>query len=432
MKSAKAEIKILALGVAVFFVLLGTAVLCFNWKIIVEGEIENYTLFTDEALEKIVDSGLESLDETMVSIIPATPVEEAFDSYLYVVVDSLETVVSPPGLKGLSLGDTRLKKWRDISTEAGGWEARIWDRNYDVLSRQIPDSGLKLYALYCWTYIYDSSRDALLKIAFSLLVLLLVVLFSVFFVVIPIVSRITKRQHDAEAELDIARDVQLKALPGPLPAIPGCEVHAFLKTMKEVGGDLYNWGVCGDWLYFLVGDVSGKGMEAAFMMVMLNSTTTSCINEGRSPEKILDIANSTFLEPAGRFGDFCTMFVGRINLLTREFQYSNAGHNRTLVGREFLDQDPGLPLGLDAAQKYTLQSIVLPENTVIMQYTDGLTEARRADGDFYGTGRLLAWARKADFAPDAEQITDSLISDADSFLSGLNACDDVAILTIKI
>ena len=428
MLSAKRKIGLLAAGIAVFFLLLGTVSLQVVWKRVVKLEVKSCAEYADQVAKLADRVGFDDIERTIESVNVITPLEEAKKTFLYLVADSTETVMCPAELRGFSLKGTQTKPGIRRADGSGGWEADIWGEGYDVVVRPLAEPGYFLYALYNWFFIYEAYKDAILIMISVIAVLMLVVTAVIVFVIIPTVSTISRKRREAERELEIAAEVQRQALPQALPE--GCDAYAFFKAMKEVGGDLYNWCRCGEWIYLAVGDISGKGMQAAFQMVSISSMAFSGMSAGKTPDEILGEVNAQFLGPAERFGAFCTMFVCRINLRTREFQYSNAGHMKAIVNGRFLDQDAGLPLGLDADMKYTLQSADLPEGSTIIQYTDGLTEALNASGEFYGTKRLLESARRADGS--ARQTAESLVADVESFLQGAEASDDMAIITLKI
>jgi phosphoserine phosphatase RsbU/P len=150
-------------------------------------------------------------------------------------------------------------------------------------------------------------------------------------------------------ELATARSIQRALLPGSPPAVPGYEIEAFLETCYEVGGDLFDFHAAPDGkFYFLVGDVSGKGMGAAMLMSSFMASARVLIENGSEPEEIMTRLNA-ILHRSTDSGHFVTAFLGRLDPATGSLRYVNAGHNPPYLisGNQVRELDAtGVPAGM--------------------------------------------------------------------------------------
>jgi len=198
-------------------------------------------------------------------------------------------------------------------------------------------------------------------------------------------------------ELEIARRVQLSFLPRHLPKIAGLDVAALCIPANEVGGDYYDFVKFSEnRLGVLIGDVSGKGVSAAFYMTLTKGIIKSSVQESFSPSQVLIRANQLFYENVER-GIFVSLIYGVFDLEKRTFTSARAGHNPILLMRR-LQQNatfvspPGLALGLDHgdvfARNIQEQTLVLNQGDIFVFYTDGFTEAMNGRAEEFGESRM--------------------------------------------
>jgi sigma-B regulation protein RsbU (phosphoserine phosphatase) len=248
-----------------------------------------------------------------------------------------------------------------------------------------------------------------------------------------------------EAEMTAARRLQLGMLPHAFPPrTPDrpIEVHAVMEPASEVGGDLYDCFYASDDLFcFLVGDVSGKGAHAAMFMARARSLVRLAIELWRqlSPEPIslARIAGSINAELCQNNDEcmFVTLFIGLIDTGAGTLAYLNAGHPPPALLRvggdiEGLGGEPATPLGARRDSSYESRSVSLHAGDAVLVTSDGITEARNPDGEYYGEAqlaRLLDSLRER--APD--RIVSSLIDDVGAFTGGQPAGDDVTVLALR-
>lgn len=241
-----------------------------------------------------------------------------------------------------------------------------------------------------------------------------------------------------EADLTLARNIQMGILPTEFPPF----MYAFLSPAKEVGGDLYDFNLKDDELYFAIGDVSGKGLPASLVMA-ITSSTLHLVAEMRLPmNETLQRINDSYSKE-NKTGMFVTLFLARINLKTGHVDYCNAGHCPLLIippDREpyLLKSKPNLAIGMFEHFGYEAEQVDLKPGTRIIAYTDGVTEAEKKDQTQYGKERLMDWAKHlpetVSNAPTQNEkpVVESLYQSVCDFAEDNPQNDDITIMSIKI
>lgn len=266
----------------------------------------------------------------------------------------------------------------------------------------------------------------------SLLVLLLILMVVMQRYLVPSVDTAIKEKHKAELELVNAARIQRMAVTREFPSDPRCDVYGILKPAREVGGDMYGCLLQGDDLFFIIGDVSDKGTSAAFVMFLLSSMAYPMFKEGSSLENMVRNLNNVLCDNEN-YDMFCTAIVGKLNLVTRELRFMNAGHTRILIDGEFVDANTNLPLGVVRDYEFEPDLVTLSEGSTAILYTDGVTEERSEARELFGEERLRAWwSGAAGKAAAASDICDDLDRQVDSWRGKAEQSDDRAILTIKM
>lgn len=239
-----------------------------------------------------------------------------------------------------------------------------------------------------------------------------------------------------QSELNIASNIQMSMLPKNFPDHSLVDINALLKPAREVGGDLYDFYLDGDMLYFIVGDVSGKGVPAAMFMTVARTSFRFAASMQLPVNDIVSTMNKAACE-GNDSNMFVTLFVGKINLKTGEMEYCNGGHNPVVIvspeGKSsFMDVKPNLAIGLFPDFPYVAQSMHVSKGAQLVLYTDGVTEAERADKQQYGEERLLSWAEKAHLMDSSKTACESLFGSVKDFVEGNEQNDDITIMIIKI
>ena len=241
-------------------------------------------------------------------------------------------------------------------------------------------------------------------------------------------QRATAERQRIESELDTARSIQSGILPKSFPP----NVSACIRPAREVGGDLYDFFEQDGKLFFIVGDASGKGVPAALFSFMAVTVFRLSCRLGLAPHEIVSQINAT-LTNGNDMCMFVTAFVGMLDCATGRFEYCNAGHNPPVLAVdgtvEFLDVKRNIPTGVMDGFVYASQTATLKRGTRLFVYTDGVTEAERADRAQYGEGRLKDFVA-ANAATPVSELSESLISDVDRYVSGAEQSDDITVMVI--
>ena len=355
-------------------------------------------------------------------------IEAGEKHYSMVLRDTSGMIISPSFVAG---SDIPMSNIRNYDKDPTTFMATVWNVRCYVITYAFPDRPLELVAIYDDGFLFDDFHEIIYSFIGLVAFVFLFILLLAWFWIIPVLDRVYARKNRAENELDTARKLQQKAVTKVFPEDQRCDVHAVLLPAREVGGDIYRCQLADGKLFFVVGDVSDKGVAAAFVMVTLSSVIQSYAARGASLVELMNELNRILLDNPD-YEMFCTLFMGVIDLDTLEMEYCNAGHTKTLVDGAFLEQDPQLIAGIKQDYPYHTQSLQLRHGSRLLLYTDGVTEARNEARAFYGEQRLLAWMRQRPAEEPASGTCEALLDELASFRGKALQNDDIAIMCIKI
>lgn len=253
------------------------------------------------------------------------------------------------------------------------------------------------------------------------------------------VSRIAEKERFLK-ELEIARGVQMRFLPQKVPEFPSLEIVSLCQPAMEVGGDYYDFIRMDDrYMSVLIGDVSGKGVSAAFYMTMVKGIIKTLSKKTRDPATLLIEANEIFCENAPR-NVFVTIIYGIFDLKAQTLTVASAGHNpliawRNRTGKTEIVNPKGMALGLDPGEHYrdTIEEKCFPieEKDVFVFYTDGVSEAMNTNEEIFTQERLRAVIEQ--YAHLSPQLLQEKIVQAVSEFSGkAPQHDDFTMVVVKI
>jgi sigma-B regulation protein RsbU (phosphoserine phosphatase) len=210
-------------------------------------------------------------------------------------------------------------------------------------------------------------------------------------------------------------------------------VRGFLKPAREVGGDLFDYFIRDEKLFFCIGDVSGKGAPAAMLMAVTHGLFRSASAHDDNPAHIMEVINEVSCQ-RNESNMFVTMFVGVLDLPTGHLCYCDAGHDAPFLivnsQLSILNCTPHLPVGVFDDTKYTVQELSIETDSTIFLYTDGLTEAMNAEHQQFGVERIQAVLDTcADYAP--KEILEKITQSVDGFVKHAEQSDDLTMLAIK-
>ena len=236
------------------------------------------------------------------------------------------------------------------------------------------------------------------------------------------------------SELKIASDIQKGMLPKTFPPYPDQDeisMYGVLLPAKEVGGDLYDYYIRDDKLFYCLGDVSGKGVPASLVMAVTRSLFRSVTAHNSKPDEVMMLMNNAMSE-MNESSMFVTLFIGILDLRNGEMHYSNAGHNPPVIigeGARKLAVDANIPVGLMPNWKYSVQETAIVPGETIFLYTDGLTEAENETHAQFGEERMMELLSTS--SKDPHEIIDSVTKAIDAFVEGAEQSDDLTMLAIN-
>lgn len=242
----------------------------------------------------------------------------------------------------------------------------------------------------------------------------------------------TTANERMESELNVARNIQMGMLRTDFPP----QLYAMLNPAKEVGGDLYDFTIKGDQLYFAIGDVSGKGVPASLMMAITRAALRFVVGLALPMNETLSRINNSVSDTNSN-NMFVTLFVGRIDMKTLHMDFCNAGHNPLVIlppdGEPyFLKAKANLAIGLFEDFTYEAESLDLKPGTRIIAYTDGVNEAENTDMDLYGNERMMETIRQMDRNMDGNTAVNLLFDSVKNFANGNPQNDDITIMSILV
>lgn len=246
-------------------------------------------------------------------------------------------------------------------------------------------------------------------------------------------SYIKKDAENRAKDFAIARTIQASSLPVSFPDEPGWRILAAMQTAREVGGDFYDfYRTRTGKVFFLVADVSGKGVPAAMFMMKARTIIKACIFDYDDDiAAAVEDANNR-LATNNDANMFVTAWLALFDPERRTISYVNAGHNPPLIRRadgtvEWVRGRPSLVLAAAENVKYRVETLALKPGDTLFLYTDGVTEAMNAAGELYGEARL-----EQTITASKERLIQSTLRDLAAFVKGAEQSDDITALTLEI
>lgn len=252
------------------------------------------------------------------------------------------------------------------------------------------------------------------------------------------VENITERQR-LKRELEVARVVQMSFLPSEDPKLSGIDISSICIPALEVGGDYYDFiKLNNNKLGIIIGDVSGKGTQAAFYMTLTKGFLKALAKQTDSPSEVLIKMNELFYENVER-GRFISMVYAIIDYDRMELKIARAGHNpiitNDLAGKISLINPKGIALGLEKGELFkkviTEHHENLDKEKVYIFYTDGFTEATNKYEEEYGLERMYKIVQDYSYC-SAKEIQQKLMEDVNKFIGKCKQHDDMTMVILKV
>lgn len=237
-----------------------------------------------------------------------------------------------------------------------------------------------------------------------------------------------------EEGLRLAHDIQMGMLTRRFPK-GKFDMHAAIEPAKDVGGDFYDVLETDRYIWFTVGDVSGKGPGAALFMAITLTLFRASAAGLEDPSEVLGRMNRALSRDNDRMM-FVTVFVARLDRETGHVLYSNGGHNPPYILRadgalECLETSLSPALGAFEEAVYTNAEFALRPGDMAILYTDGVNEAQAKDASFYGIERFETVLRQLGNSDAAAAVT-RVVSSVGVFAAGAPPADDLTVLALRV
>ena len=240
------------------------------------------------------------------------------------------------------------------------------------------------------------------------------------------------RKQAMERELELAATIQRDILPRSIPKVPGIEIATLSRPARQVGGDYHAFFEHEDGVTIVVADVAGKSIAAALLVSALHAAIQLLFAEGRALNDIATELNKHIHRWSAE-NKFVTLIIVKINRTAQTLEFVNAGHNTCYaVTGDRLEslRSNGLPVGIFGHSSYTTQSCAFPSGSVVVMYSDGITEAENEAGEEFDTSRLEVLLTESAGA-SASALRDRIAAAVDAFVDNAPQKDDQTLVIAR-
>jgi sigma-B regulation protein RsbU (phosphoserine phosphatase) len=247
-----------------------------------------------------------------------------------------------------------------------------------------------------------------------------------------------KKRQRLENEISIAREVQNQLFPQKLPVVPGVEMEAICKAARSVSGDYYDFiQLSPTHLAIAVADISGKGISAALLMASLQAALRSqMLAEGSESMSTAELVSRLNKHLVRNTGDdrFATFFIAVYDSATRTLRYTNAGHLPSfLISKDaalHLDMG-GMVLGVAEDCCYEEGLVMVPSDSLLVGYSDGLVEPENVYGEEFGIKRLQQAAVYVQ-GSRPRVVAEALMNAAEEWAGTPEQADDMTVIVARL
>ena len=241
-------------------------------------------------------------------------------------------------------------------------------------------------------------------------------------------------QEVMKKELELAAQMQTMLIPNSFPTDERLTVSGVYQPHRDIGGDYYDFIELDEHRYAIcMSDISGKGVAAGLLMSNFQANLRMLINKGYNLDQLVHMLNLKVAEIT-KGEKYITFFIGIMDFQTRKLEYVNAGHNPGVLinegemelltkGSTFLGMFDELPF-------VNVGTAHVAGGSLLVTYTDGLTELRNPQGEIYDDDRLLEFVQK-NHQLEPEEFNKNLLSEINEFKLEEQYVDDVSLLTCR-
>jgi serine phosphatase RsbU (regulator of sigma subunit) len=249
-----------------------------------------------------------------------------------------------------------------------------------------------------------------------------------------------KERKRMSSELDIAAQIQRDVLPKTAPDLQGFDVIAKTRAAAEIGGDCFDFLQSPDAKQFFmyVGDVTGHGVPAGLVMMMVDTLVSSMVANGVSTGRDIMVKTNQLVTPRISNRIFMTAVMLRWDKEQKKMFYTGAGHEHILIYRAKTEtveaiRSGGIALAMIPDNSKILQEkeIPLEVGDTIVLYSDGITEAKNQTGEMYTLDRVVKSVKTHGFKPTSESIFDGITKDFATYVGEYVQIDDCTLIVIK-
>ncbi|MFH0976646.1 MAG: SpoIIE family protein phosphatase [Spirochaetota bacterium] len=239
-----------------------------------------------------------------------------------------------------------------------------------------------------------------------------------------------------EEQLELAKEIQEGLNPMGFYDKNGIQIKGFTRAAKGVGGDYFDYiDIDDNRVGALISDVSGKGVPASLVMVMIRTVFISYISRGDVQCSSVVKAINDSLSADFAIDKFATLFFMIYDRSSEEVAFSNAGHGplfcyKSLLNSCSIAKLEGMPIGIMEDAEYLQAKVKLSPGDIVVLYTDGITEMRNAEKEEYGRLRLQKLVIE-NAGLDPAGLVEKIVNDVDNFRGDVPPHDDMTVLVLK-
>jgi serine phosphatase RsbU (regulator of sigma subunit) len=237
-------------------------------------------------------------------------------------------------------------------------------------------------------------------------------------------------------EIDLAQNIQKKLLNAKPLSFPTGQIIGTSIPARVVGGDYYDYVTLPDGrIRMIIGDVMGKGIPAAMLMILTRGAFRSLAMKADGPGETLTLMNQAMIEDLRSLRSFVTLFCADWDPAARKLYVANAGHTPPFYKNNEDEwqriESKGIMIGGLPNQRYEQSSLLFEEDAFVLFYTDGITESVNPVGERFGIDRLLKQLNESVLS-SAEELHDMILNSVTDYTYDDLQTDDLTLLVLKI